>query len=359
MTKLSLGTRFIPSVFASGLAFLLGSCGDPAPTPAPSDMSVVDLTFVKDTTPPLFGGATTATAALGSITIKWNAASDNSTPPGSIIYQVFQATSSMGQSYATPTATTTGGVTTHTVTGLNANTKYFFVVRAVDAAGNVDSNTTEVSATTPIPDTQAPTFGGVTGATVVGNSINLTWAAAADNNSAAANLVYRVYQATTAGGENYANPTYTTNPGVTSYRVDFLTPNTNYFFVVRAVDEAGNATTNTQERSGMALTPTFAANVQPLLTASCSGCHGGATPSHSLDLSAGKSYAAMVGVNSVDCPTTTKRVVPSQANNSYVVMKINGAGTCFVGGRMPPGANLSAGQTLTITAWINAGALNN
>ena len=108
----------------------------------------------------------------------------------------------------------------------------------------------------------------------------------------------------------------------------------------------------------MALTPTFAANVQPLLTNSCAGCHGGAAPTHSLDLSAGKAYAQTVGVNSVDC-ATTKRIVASQANNSYVVMKVNGAGSCFVGGQMPPGAPLSSGQILTITAWINAGAQNN
>lgn len=65
-----------------------------------------------------------------------------------------------------------------------------------------------------------------------------------------------------------------------------------------------------------------------------------------------------MGVNSVDC-ATTKRIVASQANNSYVVMKVNGAGSCFVGGQMPPGAPLSSGQILTITAWINAGAQNN
>lgn len=358
MTKPSLGTLWIPSLFASGLVLLLGACGDPASTQNQSDMSVVDMTPVKDTAPPLFSGATNATAALGAITINWNSASDDSTPAGSIVYQVFQATAPMGQNFGTPTATTAGGATTHTVTGLTANTKYYFVVRAVDASGNVDKNTTEVSATTPVPDTQAPTFGGVTGATVSGNSINLTWAAASDNASAAAKIVYRVYQATTAGGQVYANPSYTTNPGVTSYQVNFLTPNTNYFFVVRAVDESGNATTNTQERSGMALTPTFAANVQPLLTNSCAGCHGGAAPTHSLDLSAGKAYGQTVGVNSVDC-ATTKRIVANQANNSYVVMKVNGAGSCFVGGQMPPGAPLSSGQILTITAWVNAGAQNN
>lgn len=40
------------------------------------------------------------------------------------------------------------------------------------------SNTVEVSATTPAPDTQAPVFGGITGAVATGNLITLSWTAA-------------------------------------------------------------------------------------------------------------------------------------------------------------------------------------
>lgn len=338
----------------------LSACGDPSPSNnSPADMSVsADMTVATDTTAPTFGGAQSATASLGAVTLSWNAASDDRTPASAIVYQIYQATTSMGQTFASPAATSTAGATSHKLTGLAANTKYFFVVRAKDAAGNLDKNTTEVSATTPAPDTQAPTFGGVTGATVAGNAVTLTWTAATDNNSAPANIVYRIYQATAAGGQNFATPSYTTNPGATSFQVQYLTPNTTYYFVVRAVDESANASTNTQERSGMALTPTFAANVQPLLTNSCAGCHQGAGAANGLDLSAGKAYAAMVGVNSKDCPTT-KQVMAGQANNSYVMMKINGSGTCFVGGRMPPGGALPAAQVSTISGWINAGAANN
>lgn len=65
----------------------------------------------------------------------------------------------------------------------------------------------------------------------------------------------------------------------------------------------------------------------------------------------GKAYAAMVGVNSKGCPTN-KLVLGGQPNNSYLMMKINGAGVCFVGGRMPPGGALPAAQASTISAWI-------
>jgi len=313
-----------------------------------------------DVTPPSFGGATSATPALGEIALKWNAASDDRSAATSLVYQIFQAGAAMGENYATPTLTTAAGVTMHKVTGLTANTKYYFVVRAKDEAGNVDKNTTEVTATTPVADTTPPTFGGVTGAAVTGNMITLSWTAASDNASLPANLIYKIYQASTAGGENYATPSHTTTAGATSFQIMNLTPGLTYFFVVRAQDESGNTSSNTQERSGVAVTPTFAANVQPLLTANCtSGCHAGVVPSDGLDLSAGKSYGNMVNVASGGCPTV-KRVVPSQSGSSYVVHKLNGTSTgCFSGGRMPVGGALTAAQMITVTGWINAGALNN
>jgi hypothetical protein len=359
MSKTVFLTLGLPLVAACALT--LGACGETTPSGnnTSADMSVApDMTVLADTTAPTFSGAQSATAALGSITLTWNAASDDRTAASGIVYQIYQSTTSMGQTFTNPAATSAAGATSHKLTGLTASTKYFYVVRAQDAAGNIDKNTLEVSATTPAPDLQAPTFGGVTGATAAGNSITLNWTAATDNNSQPANIVYRIYQATTAGGQNFATATFTSNPGATSFQVPYLTPSTTYYFVVRAVDESGNVSTNTQERSAMAVTPTFAANVQPLLTNACAGCHQGAGAANGLDLSAGKAYAAMVGVNSKDCPST-KLVMASQANNSYMMMKINGAGVCFVGGRMPPGGALPAAQASTISGWINAGALNN
>lgn len=353
MKKLFLGSLGI------SLVLQVWSCGDPGTGGSSTDMSVIP-DMAMDVTPPVFAGVTSAAAALGQITLNWNAATDDNTPTANIVYQVYQATSPMGQSFATPTATTQPGATSYTVTGLAAATKYYFIVRARDAAGNIDKNTIEVTATTPVPDTTAPTFGGVTGATVAGNTITLSWTAATDNVSQAANIVYKIYQATTMGGENYTTANYTSPAGATSFAVKDLTPNTTYYFVVRAQDEAGNASTNTQEKSGMALTPTFSGQVGPLLSTNCAGCHSGGSPSGMLDLSSGKAYAAMVGVNSSGC-VSVKRVAASSAANSYVVGKLNGTAVagCFVGSKMPPGGGLSTAQIATVSAWINAGALNN
>lgn len=353
MKKLFLGA------FGISLLFSVGSCGDPSSSNNNGDMSgPADMT--RDVTPPLFAGVMSAAAATGQVTLNWSLATDDQTPSSSIVYQVYQATSSMGQNFTTPTATTQAGATTYTVTGLSAATKYYYIVRARDASGNIDQNTTEVSASTPIPDTTPPTFGGVTGAAVTGNTITLSWTAATDNVSQPANLIYKIYQATTSGGQTYTTASYTTPAGATSFAVKDLTPNTTYYFVVRAQDEASNISNNTQEKSGMAVTPTFSGQVQPMLTTFCTGCHSGGTPSGMMDLSAGKAYAAMVGVNSTGC-VSVKRVMASSSALSYVVGKLNGTPVsgCFMGSKMPVGGNLSTAQIATVSAWINAGALNN
>ncbi len=60
-------------------------------------------------------------------------------------YDLFMSLTSGAQDYTNRLMT---GATPQTVSGLTAGTTYYFVVRAVDAAGNTDLNTTEVAAST-------------------------------------------------------------------------------------------------------------------------------------------------------------------------------------------------------------------
>ena len=315
-----------------------------------------------DTTAPTFAGATTATSAPNSITVSWNAASDSVTAAAQMVYLLYQSTTPGGESYTNPSFTTVPGATSYTVGKLPINSKYYYVVRARDGAGNIDTNKVEVNATTPAQsDMQAPAFSGVQSAAVSGSSITLQWNAATDNVTAAGQIVYLVYQASSAGGQAYATPTYTTAPGATSFVVSGLAANTTYYFVVRAQDGAGNIDANTKESSAKTASLSFAGQVQPILTANCGGaaCHSGNKPAQGLDLgSAAASYAALVNVASAQC-TTTKRVLPSQPTMSYLIWKLQGSGTCFTGSRMPKGAPLSAADMGTISAWIASGAPNN
>jgi hypothetical protein len=100
------------------------------------------------------------------------------------------------------------------------------------------------SATTCIP---GPIGGGRT------SSYNLSWDPATDNVSPSKTIVYDVYQANTSGGEAFAAPTYTTRGGATSFTTPPLPTDKNFYFVVRARDQAGNSDSNTVEREGQNL----------------------------------------------------------------------------------------------------------
>ena len=112
------------------------------------------------------------------------------------------------------------------------------------------------------PDRTPPMFAGLRAATTcipgpVGgdermSSFRLVWPAAKDKVTSASRIVYNVYQATSASGENFSRATYTTRRGVTSFVTPQLPSNAmdTYYFVVRARDVAGNRDRNRRERPG-------------------------------------------------------------------------------------------------------------
>jgi hypothetical protein len=78
-----------------------------------------------------------------------------------------------------------------------------------------------------------------------------------------------------------------------------------------------------------------------------------------LNLSTGKSYAAMVNVLASQCRDGRKRVVPGSPSTSYVVQKVLGMNICG-GSQMPKaGQGLPTAQMTTIVNWICSGAPNN
>jgi hypothetical protein len=78
----------------------------------------------------------------------------------------------------------------------------------------------------------------------------LTWDAATDDVTPSSEIVYDVYESGTAGGESFASPTWTTAPGVTTFRTPGLPSHGTFYFVVRARDQAGNEDQNRVERLG-------------------------------------------------------------------------------------------------------------
>ncbi len=102
--------------------------------------------------------------------------------------------------------------------------------------------------------------------------------------------------------------------------------------------------------------PTLTSLQTSIFTPSCAllGCHGAPAPEQGMDLSAGKTYAHTVGVDSVEL-SGFKRVAPGHAEDSYLYMKLAGDPR-IAGDRMPFGGLLSAAEIDAVRAWIDAGA---
>ena len=116
------------------------------------------------------------------------------------------------------------------------------------------------------------------------------------------------------------------------------------------------------------LDPTFSSIQENIFESSdssgrvaCIQCHTrqGRTPPLGLSLEHDVAYQSLVGVASVGKPGTV-RVIPGDAENSYLVHKLDGRSD-IVGQRMPrtSGPFLTEGQISIIRRWIDQGAQNN
>jgi mono/diheme cytochrome c family protein len=100
-----------------------------------------------------------------------------------------------------------------------------------------------------------------------------------------------------------------------------------------------------------------------VFTPRCSICHNGSQPPGGAlpgaqNLSNGNSFAALVGVASLEQPGVL-RVKPGDPANSYLIQKLEGAAS-ITGVRMPFGGPYLDQATIDqIKSWIAAGAANN
>lgn len=126
-------------------------------------------------------------------------------------------------------------VTSYAVTGLTANTTYYYRVRAVNTAGTSANSNTITQDTTPT----APT------ATAASSILDTTFSA--NWNSVTGATSYRLDVATDAGFTSFVSGFNDLNVGnVVTYSVTGLAANTTYFYRIRAVNSGGTgASSNT------------------------------------------------------------------------------------------------------------------
>ena len=124
-------------------------------------------------------------------------------------------------------------------------------------------------------------------------------------------------------------------------------------------DNSGPGNNNNPPARVILSNPAFGADIKEIFerrSCSSSSCHGAAA-SADLDLRSGAAYGSLVGVVSFS-DEAFQLVTPNDAENSYLVMKVEGRQT--VGARMP--FNLGVLDNIDITNirnWINTGAPNN
>ncbi len=192
-----------------------------------------------DTGPPPPTNLTATAIAGGSIRLDWTASS----PETNIVqYNIYRAITSGGQDPNSPLASVSAGTTTYTDSATADGVTYYYLVRAQDDIGNIETNTNEASATANA--TLPPSPSGLTATPISGDGVQLSWIASSPETDVSQ---YNIYRATSSGAQDFSSPTYTVSVGITSYTDSSATLGQSYYYVVRAQDAAGNIDANTSE----------------------------------------------------------------------------------------------------------------
>lgn len=98
-------------------------------------------------------------------------------------------------------------------------------------------------------DDTPPVFAGADGGIAISdNHVLVSWPIATDGSDPDYKATYLIFMSTVTGSFNYSTPSFTSAPGETSFLAGDLDPGTPYYFVVRAMDRAGNITSNTAQQ---------------------------------------------------------------------------------------------------------------
>lgn len=130
------------------------------------------------------------------------------------------------------------------------------------------------------------------------------------------------------------------------------------FLVGCSSEDSPTSSSDNNDTRSVKTDPSFAADIQEIFTRrGCTGgnCHGSATQA-GLDLRSGAAYDELL--NEASSQTGGDRVTPFDAENSYLVIKVEGRQS--IGERMPfGGPALDSIDIQNIRNWIDNGAENN
>ncbi len=276
----------------------------------------------------------TATAKSSSqVDLSWGSV----TPPtgcSALTYAVYQSTSS---SFAPSDANRVAAnlpSPSYSSTGLTASTTYYFVVRAVDAAGSSPSSS-QASAATSADSACATAPSAPTGLTTTAKSssqVDLSWGSVTPPTGCSA-LTYAVYQSTDSSfAPSDANRVAANLPSP-SYSSTGLTASTTYYFIVRAVDVAGSSPDSNKTSAA-----TSADSACATAPSAPTGLTATAKSSSQVDLSWGSvtpptgcsvTYAVYQGTSNSFSPADSNRVANNLPSPSYSATGLSPATTYY------------------------------
>ena len=224
-------------------------------SPPSAEVSATTSATTPAATIPAAPTGVSATGGTKQATISWSAVT------GATSYNLYWSTTT---GVTTVNGTKISGITSPAVhTGLTDGTTYFYIVTAASSAGE-SAASVQVAATTlaATPPTTIPATPSSVTATGGDNQVTLSWPAVTGAAS------YNVYWSTTSG------VTTTTGTRIAAATSPFvhtgLTAGTAYFYVVTAVNSAGESVGSSQATA----TTNAAIDGAALYTQYCSGCHG-------------------------------------------------------------------------------------
>jgi RHS repeat-associated protein len=275
-----------------------------------------DLVVMVSGGPPAAPSATTASSITStSFTANWGSAS------GATSYRLDVSTVSNFASFVSGYNNLTVSGTSQSVTGLSANTTYYYRVRAVNSSGTSgNSNTITVLS---LPAT--PTASAASAITNTGFTAN--WGSV----SGAAS--YRLDVSTVNTFSSFVSGYNNLTVSTTSQLVTGLSANTTYYYRVRAVSSGGATSAHSNTITSVTAPAIPTANAATVLTttsftanwASVSGASG-----YRLDVSTVNTFASFVGsYNNFTVTGTSQSVTGLSAGTTYYyrVRAVNSAGT--------------------------------